>query len=380
MAANYPPGHPSIETIVREGICLENELNTRAFSLASSDEDAAIVMENRGAATNTQRGTDLKLTFRKINKDVVPKARGANLIGESPIRENFESSLTVRYHSMNQAGFENVLDDQQNVNFDIMDAEYLSMAKETSITFERSIWNQLAGNTAVNDTDAYPDYAWSCSNIVTNPDALHHFYARGASTVHSTETAVAADDTALIDTRQMRHWISRLRGSSVQWPIAPAKTPLGHRYVVLVDTEGMQQAKDNSPDGDFHAITMAQIQGGADVKTSALFTGEGFEGPEKTLWLEVNYLPFGLSGVAAGATTIGTPLSNVRRGLILGARAMNWLWAEAWGNGMHLGYTEFPVHRDLHVQIDSCFGGKTLIVNGERWGSAVFSYHVDATV
>jgi len=370
---SIPYSSPLAQQMYRSGLILETERTVRAFAFAGTEPNNAIVIEDK---PGTGRGNNIKLRFRATNHTRIPKSRGVNVLGTEDTRATLEDDISLRYFVMADGAVEN-LTDQMEVDFALIENEQIGMAKEAGEIFEKSAMNQLCGYSVVNDTSIYPDYAWSGGNIVTEPDSAHRYFCPDNNGSNANEAAVAADSNSILTNRVVDEVTKRMRSLDyITYPIAPAAVsfvPGGEAYLVFAHGDGMQQVRSNSSDSDVYDLSKAAIQGGLPPQLSNLVTGEGFY-IGKTLYLESDFCTSGTNG-ADGSSGIATRQGNVKRAVVLGARAAHLVWGESFTGGNHLGYKEMLVYRRLGMISDTTYGLKATLVNGQRWASYVISHY-----
>lgn len=370
---SIPYGSSQAQQMYISGLVLESERSARVFAFTGSEDNSAgVVLEKPGA----QRGNNIKLYFRPTVHDRIPKPRNVNILGTEATRTELEDDIDLRYFVMSDGAVENMTD-QMEVDFDLIENEQISMAKETGEIYERSVMNQLCGYTPVNATATYPDYGWSGGNIVTEPDSDHWFFCPDNNGTNANEAAVAADPNSILTNRVVDEVVMRMRSLDyVDWPIAPARVPFvpgGEAYICLCKGVGMLQVRNNSTDSDVYDLSKAAIQGGLPPQLSNLTTGQGFY-LNNVLYLESDFCTFGTDGTA-GSTTTANRVGNVNRAVILGARAFHVVYGESFTGGNHLGYSEHRQHRRLSMLTDTVWGCKAVLVNNQRFASFVISHY-----
>lgn len=378
MSVSVPFGHPSAEQIYSIGATIEAERAVRLMALAGRSDSHAIIIGDDFA---NKRGSNVKKNFRPRRHGMVAQPRGTTVVGNTPTRPNATDDLSIRYQILATGEIENLPADQQHVSMDLKDLEQRSMTAECSEMFEAQMMNQLSGYTVVNDLSLYPEYAGSGGNICREPDTAHWMFAPDNAGANANEAAVAADASSQLTNRMVDAAIARSRSLAyVRFPLVPAATPWGDLFPVICHGEGMLQVKENNTDGEVYELTKAEIQGGLDIDDTWLATGEGFI-LGKALYLESDYCTLGTTGTQ-NSTSTSSSQANVRRAILLGARAMHLDYGEAWINGVHIGYSEHEVLRTLTMMMDTCWGCKAVTVESstgaadwQRWGSFVLSHY-----
>jgi hypothetical protein len=370
MPVSVPTGSALALIATRAGVVLDAERAVRLMPLVSTNPTAAIVQEEMGAE---KRGSTVKINFKvsRHGTSLIPKVRGDVVVGNTATRDTKTDSLGLDYLVLSDGEAVNAVADQGNVNFALVENEQILMAREASEIIEMSFMNQLCGYTPVNDLAVYPVYGQSGCNPCTEPDTSHHFFAGGKSS----EATVAADSNAQLTNRDVDGTIRKMRSLDyMSYPISPADTPWGERYIAIPNGDGMAQVKENNTDSDIYDLSKAQLQGGGSSEDNPVTTVEGFM-LNSVVYLESDYATFGTSGGTPGATTTGSKRGNCKRCPILGARALHVIYGEGYVDGLHLGYAEHQVLRNLTMIIDTVWGTKAAIVNAQRWGSAVITHY-----
>lgn len=373
--------HALAQTAYRQGLILEVETRALLWNLVGTDPDSVFVVED---SPGEKRGTLSKVRFQAWNPKPMPKGRTGYQKGLASSPTWYEDEFRIGFLDISQGEVENEAADQQQVDFSLMESTQLKMAKEAADILERSLMHIVSGYSPVNDLATYSnggtDYLMSLCNAAIEPHASHHFFAADASGSNASEAAVAADSTATAKSREIFSILRKLRSKDfVDWPVSPASTPWGRGYVVIGNGEFIEQIKENTSDSDIYDLARACIEGGMPAENSTLWTNEGFK-IRNCFFLEHDFATFGTSGSSAGSTTAGEALSNVKRAVILGARAAHIRFGEGFTGGNHLGYSEDKEHQHLSMKIFSVLGAKKTIVNSSPWASAVYSHYSEATV
>jgi len=342
-------------TKAKAGLILEAELSTPLSAFVGTEDTSAFVLEDRAGAT---RGSTFNIRFTAANRNEAPKGAGDPTVGSESTEAEYEDSVALRYLKYD-GKVENYILEQGLVDFD-RKAQVLSrLALQWAYLDERTVFNQLVGNTLVNT--GYTDYGFSGGNIVTAQDANHIYYCPDGSGANTTDAQVAGDATSVLDTHVIDDLVTRATSTAwVDWPMVPADTPFGPLYILICHGTGFQQIKENSTGSDMYDLSKAAIQGGLDLSMSPLITGEGFI-YGKTLVLRSDFAPQGI--------TTGAAQANTRCAAFFGARAGHWMYGESFSDGDHLGYSEHVVHRRLSILTDTVRGFKRTIVNGTSWSS-----------
>lgn len=339
----------------RAGLILEAELSTPTSAFEGTSDTDAFVYEDRAGAT---RGSTHQITFAGINRNEAPRGAFEPVIGNESTGAEYTDTINLRYLSL--AGkVENFLLEQGLVNFSKKDQEVSRLARQWAYIRERSIINQLVGNTLVNT--GYTDYGFSGGNIVTAQDSNHIVYCPDSSGTNASAAEVAADTTSVLDCGVVQDLITRAQSTAyTAWPIVPCDTPFGSLYVLICHPTGYTQLRSSAAGEEVYDLYKAAIQGGVDLSMSPLMTAEGFI-YNKTLVLKSDFCPQGITASAAQA--------NTRVAAFFGARAGHWVYGEGFTDGDHLGYSEHTIHRRLSMLTDTVWGFKRTIVNGESWGA-----------
>lgn len=339
----------------RAGLILESELATPTTAFEGTSDTDALVYEDRAGAT---RGSTHQLTFAAVNRTEAPKGKGDPTVGAESQGTEYTDSVNLRYLKFD--GFvENFILEQGLVNFSKKDQEIARLARQWAYTRERTVINQLVGNTLVNT--GYTDYGWSGGNIVTAQDTNHIYYCPDSSGANTTDALVAADSTSVLDCGVIQDLVTRAQSTSyVEWPIVPADTPFGPLFILICHPTGYQQLRSSAAGEEVYDLYKAAIQGGVDLSMSPLQTAEGFI-YHKTLVLKSDFCPQGI--------TTGAAQANSRVAAFFGARAGHWVYGEGFTDGDHLGYSEHTIHRRLSMLTDTVWGFKRTIVNSASWAS-----------
>jgi len=346
-------GNSLRETMYRAGVILEAERATPLSAFVGSGDGNALVLEER---PGNKRGDTVKIRFAKAN-DTAPITSTATILGQEESTTYYEDSVNIRYFGYT-GSVDNIPASQNNVSFNLKDGERSRIALQWAYNREKSIINQLVGNTLLN-SDA--DYGRSGGNIVTAQDTNHLYWAPDSSGANTTDALVAADDTAILTTRVIDDLVTRAVSSDyVEWPIAPAETPLGPLYVFVVHPTGYQQIRTNSAASDCYDLQRALLEAGLEPDDSPLFNGEGFI-YNNTLVLRSDFCPQGITSAAAQA--------NSRVGAFFGARAGHVVYGEGFTDGNHLGWAEHVQLRRWSCLSDTIWGVKRTIVNDVSWGA-----------
>lgn len=359
MATTITYGDALTEQTYRSGVTLSAKLQTFCFNFMGTDDNEAIVLENR---TGMKRGDTVKIRFSDVNYDEAPKGRADTIIGAESGTNYYENSLDFRYAAFDGA-VENVPSDQNHVSFDLKRGEIQRITRQHAYNFDRSWIYHGTGYTPINSAT---DYLQSGGNIVVAPDANHQFMSPGAS-AHTTESAVAGDATAVATTDQIDTAILRLTSRDYStYPAAPCNTPFGEMYVCLISKEGFKQMRANSSASNFYDLSRAELEGGGSFRGNPLITGEGTI-YNNTLILASDFMPAGVNGSAARA--------NCKRAMVFGARAFHAGFAEGFAGDDHLGWSEHLIHRRWSCLSDTVWGINRNIVNGVSWSCVTFTHY-----
>jgi hypothetical protein len=375
MPVALPNGHYLAQQAYSLGVTIEAERAVRLMALVGRSEKHALVLGDELAHT---RGSNIKKRFKPRRHNTTPGVRGTTIHGNTPTRVTVETGLDIRYQILSTGGIDLLPADQQQTNIDLKGVEQSLMAAECSESIEVQMMNQLSGYTVVNGQS---EYVLSGGNLCREPDARHHIYCPDVNGTNATEAEVAAESSSTLSNVVVEEALKRSRSIDyVNWPAALPTTPWGDCAVCLCSADGMQQVKSNNTDSEIYPLTTAQLQGGLAIEDTWLWTGEGFRlGP--VIYLESDYCTHGTDG-AANSTSTSNIQANVKRAVLLFARAMHIDYGGAWIDGLHIGYSEFVAHRELSMQMDTMWGCIAVAVESapnaadwERYASFVISHY-----
>lgn len=363
MPTNMGPGNALVEKTYRPGVILEAEMATNVMKLSGPEAEKSNYAFQIVDRPGNGRGDNIEIRFATINDSEWPTSSKVDPLGQESSTRYLTDSVSMLYQKLT-GGVDNVMEGQEEVSFDLVDGENSRIALQWGYVFENWVMNQITGNTVANTTAA--DYAACGCQAVTAMDANHTYYCGSGNT---TDALVAADANAVPTTQTINDLVYKATTKKfVKWPLVPAKTPFGDLYIFLVDGYGYKSIRENGTESDFYDLAKAEIQGGLDIMTSPLITGEGFI-YDKTLVLKTNFAPKGITSSAAQ--------DNTRVASFLGARAGHWMFGSQYTNGNHLGYSTFTVHRRLSIVVDTIAGFKRTIVDGESYGAWRVVHYAD---
>lgn len=356
MSQPILPGGTFDQRQYQTGIILQSLLATSLSTFNGEEKSNSAFWELN--SSDSKRGSTFRRVFQKFDRDAPPKATGT--IGNESSSTDYYQDVASDY-LFEDGGIANLPAEQGRVSFDLLAPEHTRMAQKWGYQRERSVINQLAGNTLVNDLSTYPNYGFSGCNIVTAQDADHTYWVQGGNT-NTTDANVAADTGATLDGTVLEDLKTRMTSTEYQSePIPPCDTPFGELHVLVVSKVGLQQIQKNVTGNDIFTIHQAMIQGGMDLMDTPIGNAEGFI-YRGFLVISSNFMPRGITSSAAQA--------NTRVAVAFGANAGAWLFAEGWaGTDNHIGYTEYRAHRQLSMRADSVSGFLRTIVDGKSWAS-----------
>jgi hypothetical protein len=386
VPTNIPAGGYLAQQLWSSAVTLFTEAQCLCPMLYRKGDDGIISVEDRQDVKDMgDRGSSVQFWYgdRRRGQDIAPKALGATQFGQSaPQRPIYSQSLNMQAQELATTGWVNMEIGQTYTNVPLERKELRDCGAEAAELICRSIYYHLAGLTAYNSTGAL----WTvspCGNAVTELDTRHRFFMGG----QTTDAGVAGDTNAILTLESLELIITKLqtRSSGVISPMVPAQTPWGEWFVFLVDPEGNEQLQRHSTTNRYMSLTLAEIQGGKDVDKVGAFmkANAGFQGSRRILVLVDDYVPFGQSGSTSGATTAGTQIGNVRRGMLLGRMAMKLIWGQGFdAESTHIRATHHAVHEYEEWKFLSHWGGTSCFPSDhatpQRMGSATVAYYVTA--
>jgi len=363
MPTNIAPGNALVERTFQPGVILEAEMATNVMKLSGPESEKAPYAFQIVDRPGNGRGDTVEIRFATINDGEWPTSSKVDPLGQESGTRYVTDSVSMGYAKLT-GGVDNVMEGQELVSFDEIDGENSRIALQWGYTFENWGMNQLTGNTLANSLTA--DYCACGMQAVTAMDSAHTYYCGSGNT---SDLNVANDQNAVPTTATINDLVRKYTSKKfVKWPFVPCKTPYGDLFVYLVDDYGFNSIRENGTESDFYDLAKAEIQGGLDISTSPLITGEGFI-YRKTLVLQTNFAPQGITSGAAQA--------NTRVGAFFGARAAHWLFGSKYTDGNHLGYSTFQVHRRLSILVDTMAGFKRTIVDGQSYAAARVVQYAD---
>jgi hypothetical protein len=312
-----------------------------------------------------------------------PKALGATAFGqETAQRPKFSQTLSMQGQELTTAGFENLEVGQTYTNIPIERSELQAAGAEAAEIISRSVYAHLAGDTSYNSSWDVPP----CGNTVRELDASHRFWCNGKTS----DALVAADSASILTMEFLERVLTKLLSRShVYNPYSVPDTPWGNWFPFICDAEGAEQLTRHSSTNRVMSLTLAEIQGGnaTDKVASFMQANTGFAGTRRILVLVDDYTPFGVDGTTSDATTAGTQIGNVRRGMLLAPLAMWLRWGEHFDADsnhimatkhreyLHESHKLFTHWGGLATRIGTSTGGTAV---NQRWGSATIGYYVEA--
>lgn len=369
-------------------VTLFTENQSVAPHLYGKGEDAIIRVEDRQDQKDLGGGRGSQVEFyygdRYRGTALAPKALGATAFGqESAPRPIYKQTMNMQAQELATAAFLNTVAGQTYTNVPLEKKELRDAGAEAAELICRSLYYHLAGLTYYNNTAVWP--VPPVGNLVTELDDSHRFFMGGLTT----DAGVAAQPNAILTVEALETIITRLqsRASGVHSPLAPGKTPWGEWFVFICDSEGNEQLQRHSSTNRYTSLTLSEIQGGGAVDKVAAFmqANSGFASTRKILVIVDDYTPFGQSGSTSGATTAGTQIANVRRGMLLGRLAMHLKWGQGFdADSAHIKASFHQVHTQESWKLYTHWGGVATIPaevtnNSQRFGSATVAYYVTAT-
>jgi hypothetical protein len=383
VPSQIPAGGYLSQQLYSAAVTLFTESQCIVPSLYRKGDDGVISIEDRQDVKDMgDRGNDVQFWYgdRRRGQDIAPRALGATTFGQSaPQRPIYKQHLVMQAQELATTGFINLEIGQTYTNVPLERKELRDCGAEAAELICRSIYYHLAGLTAYNSTWTVPP----CGNAVTELDSSHRFFMNG----QTTDAGVAADASAILTLESLELIVTKLqtRASGVISPMVPAVTPWGEWFVFICDSEGNEQLQRHSTTNRYMSLTLAEIQGGNDVDKVGAFmkANAGFQGTRRILVLVDDYTPFGQSGSTSAATTAGTQIGHVRRGMLLGRLGMKLIWGQGFdAESTHIRATHHQVHEQEEWKLLTHWGGVSCIpadhATPQRMGSATVAYYVTA--
>lgn len=385
MPGTIPNNGYLAQRIWNTSVTLFTENQCLASRLYSTSEGGVIHVEDRqGERDRGGRGSQVTFWYgdRRRGQDLKWRALGSTGFGQSdPPRPIYSQTITMAAQELATTGFVNLEIGQAYTNVPLQTKELRDCGAESAELISRQLYYHLSGITAYNS--AATGAPGPCSNDVYEMDSAHQFWTNSKTS----DTAVAADANSILTMEFLELVITRLqsRANGVISPLVPAQTPWGEWFIFICDGEGAEQLQRHSSTNRVTQLTLAEIQGGNDIdKVAAVMqANSGFQGTRKILVLVDEYTPFGQSGTTQGAITAGTQIPNVRRGMLLGAGAMEVIWGEGFdAESSHIKVTHHAVHEQEEWKFLTHWAGAARIptdhATPQRMGCATVSYYVNA--
>lgn len=372
-------------TLFTEQRCLAAQLYRKTS--ADGKDDGIICVEDRQDIRDMgDRGSTATYYFgdRRRGQDIAPKALGATQFGQAaPQRPTYKQTMDLQGQELATASFFGMEVGQAYTSVPLETKELHAAGAEAAELICRSLYYHLAGVTAYNSSGSLWPVS-PCGNDVTEVDSAHRFWMGG----ETTDAGVAGNTSALLTVEGLETIITKLqdRSTGVISPMVPAMTPWGEWFVFICCPQGAEQMTRYSASNRYMSLTLSEIQGGNDVDKVASFmkANSGFEGTRRILVLVDDYTPFGQSGSTSGATTAGTQIGNVRRGMLLGRLGMKLIWGQGFdAESSHIRATSHTVHLQQDWKFFTHWGGKAIMpadhATPQRMGSATVAYYVTGT-
>jgi hypothetical protein len=360
--------------------------------LYGTDENSPIVIEDRQDVKDIGRGS--KITFyygdRFRGTALKPKALGATAFGsETGPRPIYQQDMVMTAQELATTSFLNTEIGQTYTNVPLERKELHDCGAEAAELLCVQLYAHLAGITAYN---AGGTQGWDispCGNDVTEMDTAHRFWTNSKTS----DSAVAGDSSSILTIEFLETVITKLqsRANGVRSPFVPAVTPWGNWFLFICDAEGNEQLTRHSSTNRYTSLTLSELNGGNAIDKVASFmrANQGFQSTRQILVIIDDYTPFGQSGTTPGATTSGTLLDNVRRGMLIGAKGMHLKWGEGFdagtggATGSHIKASSHTVHTQTSWKLYTHWGGVATIPtsdsSAQRMGTATVSYYVTGT-
>lgn len=369
-------------------VTLFTECQTVVAHLIGTDDNAVIHADQKEIDADIRGSqTEFKYGDRFRGSQLGPKALGATKFGsETGQRPLYKQTLNLLPQELATAGFFALWTGQQYTDVPIDRHDLRAAGAEAAEIYSRSLYYHLAGITAYN-TATY-NSNWQvppCGNLVREMDASHQFWCNG----NTSDTGVAGDGSANLTMEFLETVATKLSSRAyVTSPCAIPSTPWGDFIIFICDPEGNQQLQTHSTTNRYMSLTLSELNGGNSIDKVAAFMklNQGFIGTKQILVLVDDLTPFGQSGTTADATTAGTQIGNVRRGMMLFRRAMEVQWGAGFtADTSHIMATYFQEHEWESWKFVTHWGGLACrpdpiapATTSQRFGSATISYHVGA--
>lgn len=368
-------------------VTLFTESQCVAPSLYGKGDDAIIKVEDRQDVKDAGDGRASQVQFwfgdRNRGTALAPKALGATAFGqEQAQRPIYSQTMSMQAQELATCSFLNTVIGQTYTNIPLERKELRDCGAEAAELLCRSVYYHLSGLTYYNNTSVWP--VPPCGNLVYEHDSSHRFFMGG----ETTDAGVAGNANAILTVESLETIITKLqtRSSGVISPMAPAKTPWGEWFVFICDSEGNEQLTRHSSTNRYTSLTLSEIQGGnaVDKVASFMHANQGFASTRKILVIVDDYTPFGQSGSTSGATTAGTQIANVRRGMLLGKMAMHLKWGEHFDAATaHIKASNHSIYTQEGWKFYTHWGGvRTIPTNHttpQSFGCATVAYYVTAS-
>lgn len=375
---------PSV-TLYTETMCV-------ATHLYGTDENSPIVIEDRQDAKDVGRASQIQFWYgdRFRGSALAPKALGATAFGqETGPRPIYSQTMNMQAMELASCSLLNTEVGQTYTNVPLERKELHDCGAESAELICRSLYYHLAGITAYN---AGGTAGWTispCGNDVTEMDTAHRFWTNSKTS----DAAVAADANSILTVEYLEQVVTKLqsRANGVNSPFVPAKTPWGEWFLFICDSEGNEQLTRHSSTNRYTSLTLAELNGGAAIDKVASFmkANQGFQSTRQILVIVDDYTPFGQTGTTPGATTSGTQIGNVRKGMLIAAKGMHLKWGEGFeagtggGTGSHIKASQHSVYTQTGWKFYTHWGGVSTIPTSDpspqRMGTATVSYYVTAS-
>lgn len=356
--------------------------------LYGKGEDAIINVGDKQDIVDNGRGSQVQIWFgdRFRGQSLGPQPLGATQFGaETGSRPVYSQTMIMQAQELSSTGLYNIVAGQTYTNVPLEKKELRDCGAEAAEIICRSCYYHLAGITAYN-TSTF-SAAWKVppmGNLVTEHDAAHAFYTNGKTS----DATVAADSASILTVEFLETIITKLQNRAfVKSPLSPGNTPWGDGFFVFIcDSEGNEQLTRHSASNRFTSITLAELQGGQalDKVASYMQANQGFQSTRRILVIVDDYTPFGQSGTTPNATTAGTQIGNVRRGMLLGRMAMHMRWGQGFdADSTHIMATHHSEYTQEGWKFYTHWGGLRTIPTSDptpqSFGCAVVSYYVAAS-
>lgn len=338
----YAVNHPSAVKLWHEKLFREALKDTKLAPFIGSGSDSMIqkLME-------TSKGAGDKITYTLRSQLSGNGVEGdATLEGNEEALTHYTDSLVI--NQLRNAVLSAGKMSEQRVPWKVRNEAMLGLKDWWSARIETSLFNQLAGNTAVSDSRLLGH------NAVTAPDANHIVYPDGDVSEADVNSSGASSAMNL-------KWIDYAveKAKTATNPIRPIRVNGENKYVLFLHTYATTSLRTNTNTGQWLDIQKAAMQGGQ-ISKNPIYTNALGE-YHNVILHESTYVPAAPS------------LANVRRNILCGAQAATIAFGENYGGADNQRWVEklFDYDNKLGVSAGFIWGCKRTIFNSESFGTIV---------